>query len=272
MTTWTNRLLWLTYLALLGVLLPHTAWTFSQFEPTSWSWVGWIAATAFEGAIAAFTWRLKQHIEGSPRSRSPWRRFQTRYLNVYSASLITCIAISAAANFAHAVQFGQPFAVFADYNVPPALYSVAFGGILPLCSLLFARVLADVRPDQTEEDTAIAEERQRRREAEARTRQAEADLQQLSARLQEAEDTIRWLFATEKRQRITAAYHRWPSLPHSAIAIITDASPSYVSEIIQEERCTATTSPPTQNSDMSTTPPLAKPLLEPARDSSSPPA
>jgi len=60
---WSNIVLWSIYLALLGVLLPHTAWAFSMFEPERWAWLGWVAAIAFEGAIAAFTWKLKQNIE-----------------------------------------------------------------------------------------------------------------------------------------------------------------------------------------------------------------
>ena len=238
MTTSTNRLLWLTYTALLAVLLPHTAWTFSQFEPPAWRWLGWIAAAAFEGAIAAFTWRLKQHIEESTRHRSAWRRFQARYLNVNAIGLITALAISAAANFAHAVEFGQPFAMFARYGVSPFVYAVGFGGILPLCSLLFARILADVHPAEEEENQEIAEEKRKRREADAARRQAEADCQQLSARLGEAEDVIRFLFATEKRARILGVHERWPALPHSAIAVITDASPSYVSEVLAERLVT----------------------------------
>jgi hypothetical protein len=30
--SWTNILLWAIYLALLAVLLPHTAWAFGRFE------------------------------------------------------------------------------------------------------------------------------------------------------------------------------------------------------------------------------------------------
>lgn len=230
---WINRLLWIIYIALLGVLLPHTAWTFSQFEPQGQALVGWIAALAFEGAIAAFTWRLKQHIEASPRHKATWKRFHVRYLNTYSAGLTVAIAISAAANFAHAVEFARPFILFTQYRISPALYSVGFGAILPLCSLLFARVLADVRSTEAEEDTALTEEKTKRREAERARRQAEADLQQLSARLAEAEGMVRWMFAEEKRQRIAAIHEQWPALPNSAIAVLAEASTSYVSEVLK---------------------------------------
>ena len=60
---WTNNLLWIIYLALLIVLLPHTAWAFSRFESPAMGWLGiqwglvtaWAAAFAFEAALAALT-------------------------------------------------------------------------------------------------------------------------------------------------------------------------------------------------------------------------
>lgn len=42
MNNWTKRALWTIYIALLFVLLPHTAWAFGQFEPEEWRWLGWI--------------------------------------------------------------------------------------------------------------------------------------------------------------------------------------------------------------------------------------
>ena len=103
---WSRIVLWVVYLALLGVLLPHTAWAFGQFEPYGWRWLGWVAAVAFEGAIAAFTWRLAERIENTPRYRSgnvAGRKFAYRYLNIYSTGLIVAIVVSAFANWAHAV-------------------------------------------------------------------------------------------------------------------------------------------------------------------------
>ena len=43
------------------------------------------------------------------------------------------------------------------------------------------------------------------------------------------------LFAAEKRQRILAVSEQWPRLPASAVAIIADASPSYVSEVLKSQ-------------------------------------
>ena len=33
LSNWSTNLLWVIYFALLAVLLPHTAWAFSRFEP-----------------------------------------------------------------------------------------------------------------------------------------------------------------------------------------------------------------------------------------------
>jgi len=43
------------------------------------------------------------------------------------------------------------------------------------------------------------------------------------------------LFVEEKRQRIPAAAEHWPERPASSIAIITSASPDYVSEVLKGE-------------------------------------
>ncbi len=60
---WSNILLWAIYLALLVVLLPHTAWAFGRSESPAtgclniqWGVVtAGAAAFAFEAAIAALT-------------------------------------------------------------------------------------------------------------------------------------------------------------------------------------------------------------------------
>ena len=235
---WTNRLLWLIYLALLGVLLPHTAWAFGMFEPDGWQGLGWIGATAFEGAIAALTWRLKQAIESTKRAKG-WRRFRLCYLNVYSAGLLAAVAVSSAANWAHAVQFGRAFAVFGDYAISPAVYSVAFGGILPLCSLLFARILADApltdeeaNPELESAKAQLTDVRRQLRQAELDRTGAEARADAAEQRFAAAGDLFALLFGDEKRQRILAARQTWPRLPVSAIALITDTSRSYVSEVL----------------------------------------
>lgn len=237
--TWTTRLLWIIYLALLGVLLPHTAWAFGQFEPAGWRWLGWVAAIAFEGAIAAFTWRLKEAIESTPNHRS-WRlRFRRRYLNAHAAGLVVAIAVSSAANWAHSVEYGQAFAVFGEYGIPPIIYSLAFGGILPLCSLLFAHILADVGAVEVEEDPALVKARATAAELRKALRQAERQRDEAfeaaiaaEQRFDAAGDLFARLMAESKRERILAAAGRWPELPAASIAVIAESSPSYVSEVL----------------------------------------
>jgi hypothetical protein len=124
---WINRILWAIYLALLGVLLPHTAWAFQQFEPEGMEIVGWVAAFTFEAAIAAFTWKLKQRIERTPRytAGKVWlRKAAYRYLNAYGIALFAALWLSSAANWSHAVEFGGTFKVFAKYSIPPGVFSV----------------------------------------------------------------------------------------------------------------------------------------------------
>jgi vacuolar-type H+-ATPase subunit H len=242
-TSWTNRLLWLIYLSLLGVLLPHTAWAFGRFEPVGpWGVVtAWAAAFAFEAAIAALTHKLAQHIEHGPKRASAWRRFTYRYLNAYAAGLLVAVAVSTLANLAHSVEFGQVLAIFDRYSVPFGLYAIAFGAVLPATSLLFARVLAHVADAEAEADPELAKAKQagtelraELRETNRRLAEAEQRAGQAEQRFDAAGELFGRLFAEEKRQRILAAAERWPGLPAASIAIIAEASPSYVSETLKE--------------------------------------
>lgn len=90
-----NILFWTIYLALLAVLLPHTAWAFAHFEPRDASWQGvswgmvtaWAAAFAFEAAIAALTHKIAKHIDSTPRytaGRVWLRRTSHQYRNAGS--------------------------------------------------------------------------------------------------------------------------------------------------------------------------------------------
>ena len=237
---WTKRLLWIIYGLLLLVLLPHTAWALGMFEPAGWQWWGWTGALAFEGAIGALTWRLSQVIESTANYRSRARRWQSRYLNTYSAGLLVIICVSSAANWAHAVQFGGAFAVFGDYSVPPLLYSVMFGGILPVCSVLFAHILAntaaaevEANPEAEAAKVELKEVRRQLRQTELERTAAEERAGAAEQRFAAAGDLFVLLFAEEKRQRILAARQTWPQLPASAIALMTDTSASYVSEVLK---------------------------------------
>lgn len=154
--------------------------------------------------------------------------------------LFITILVSGLANFGHAVEYGKSFAIFDVYGVLPLLISVAFGGILRFVSLLFARILADagMAEDQPNHElaaarTAIAELKVQLQTAEAKIKQAEAQTKQAEQRFDAAGELIGRLFAAEKRQRIIAASEQWPQLPAALIAVIAEASPSYVSEVLK---------------------------------------
>lgn len=230
-----NTILWLIYLSLLAVLLPHTAWAFSGFEPDNrLGAVGaWAAALTFEAGIAAYTHKLAQRIGRTPRytaGRVRWRTFTFRYLNAYAAVLLLLTGVSVLANVAHAIEFGGELAIFTEWGVPFAVYAVAFGGILPIASLLFARVLSNVAESEGEQNEELVA-------AKATIRKLRRDLRAAEERAAAAEEQFGvagGLFAEQKRQRIEAAAERWPSLPPSSVAIVAEASPSYVSEVLSE--------------------------------------
>ena len=148
------------------------------------------------------------------------------------------MGVSILANFGHAVEYGRDFAIFDRYNVPPLLYSLAFGGILPLVSLMFARILAntaeaEVNPELTKAKQTIKELWSELKAAKDHLANAEARANAAEQRFAAAGDLVARLFAGEKRQRILAATEHWPELPASSIAIITSASPGYVSEVLK---------------------------------------
>ena len=238
-----NRILWAVYLSLLGVLLPHTAWTFQNFEPQNKTGaiglVAWTAAFAFEASIAALTHKLSIHIENTPKRLMPWSKFRYRYLNAYSLGLVASILVSSMANLAHAVEFGRPMAIFTEWNIPFSIYALAFGAVLPLVSLVFARVLSNVVETEGEEDPAfseakatIADLRRQLRESETQKKTAEDACNRAEARFASIGGLLTKLLSDDKRERIIAAHSLWNKLPGSAVAIITDTSPSYVSEVL----------------------------------------
>lgn len=231
----TNHVLWVIYISLLLVLLPHTAWLFLQFEPSGSLGIGaaWAGAIAFESAIAVLTHKLAKRIGETPKRYSGWLRFKWQYVNAYSVGLLISVSVSALANLAHAVQFGQSLVIFAEWGLPAKLYQLAFGAVLPVVSLLFARVLsteAENEETDPELERAKSTERELRRELQIVRKELEASEQRANA----VGDLMARLFAAEKRQRVLAVRERWPKLNAGAIAVITEASPSYVSEILSE--------------------------------------
>ena len=170
------------------------------------------------------------------------RRISYQYLNAFSAGLLVAVGVSVLANFGHAVEYAQEFAIFGRYNVPPLLYSLAFGGILPLVSLMFARILANTAETEVGANSELAQAKQNIRKLRLDLEAAKVRMTETVARANAAEqrfaaagDLVARLFAGEKRQRILAATEHWPELPASSIAIITSASPGYVSEVLKGE-------------------------------------
>ena len=246
-----NRILWAVYLSLLGVLLPHTAWAFHNFEPENESGkislVAWTAAFAFEASIAALMHKLSGHIDRTPRRLSPWGKFHYRYLNAYSLGLLAAIAVSSLANLAHAVEFGRPLAIFVEWKISFDAYAFAFGAVLPLVSLVFARVLSSVVESEGDEDPeliqakkTIADMRRQLRESEAKARSAEEAWKRVEDRYALGSGTLLKIMSEDKRERILAADHLWPRLPGASLATIADASPSYVSEVLKADTNTDT--------------------------------
>lgn len=283
----TTYILWAVYIALLGVLLPHTAWTFRQYEPVdspsflggvfgiSFTWadaISYLVAFAFEAAIAVLTHKLSKRIEQTPKAKkTKWEKFEFRYVNGIAIGLVIATLVSGMANLAHAVEFGTALKIFAEWGIPADVYSFAFGGILPLVSLTFANVLSNVvedeeapNPELAQANETIRSLRQQVRDTEGKVKAAEQRANETERRAEElvnaaearaktAEDRfgamgdlVKYLFGEDKKQRIIFARQQWKQLPNSAIAIIAEASPAYVSEVLKEaipvELATTTTS------------------------------
>lgn len=91
------------------------------------------------------------------------------------------------------------------------------------------------RPQLVEARKAIAQLRKELSQSDEDRRAAEKRAEEAEARFAAAGDLFVLFTTGLKRERILAAYQRWPDLAHSAIATITGASPSYVSEVLSLE-------------------------------------
>lgn len=244
----TNNILWTVFLSLLAVLLPHTSWAFNMFESSETGWFGirWgivtatAAAIAFEAMIAVLTHRLSKHIEKSPKNQTGWEKFSYQYLNEFMAGLLIAWIVSTLANLSHAVQFGQTMAIFAEWNIPKAVYAIAFGGILPTVSLTFAKVLSNTFDEAEEEDIVLAEAREQiaalkaqLKASERRANEAEARVNEIEERYGAISQFLALLFNNSKRTRIQAIAKIWPSLGPSHIASMVGSSAGYVSDVLK---------------------------------------
>lgn len=134
----------MAYIFLLVVLLPHTAWMFSQLEPPDLQWMGWAGAIAFELTIALLTHFLAKEIAAaSTIDEDFFSRARRELVNIPSFLLLGSILISMVANWTHAYLYASNVP-FGEYVVVRVLYSMLFGGVLPICSFAYAYVLAQV--------------------------------------------------------------------------------------------------------------------------------
>lgn len=156
----TRILLLAAYLFLLGVLLPHTAWMFSQFEPEQSQGLGWAGAIAFEITIAALTHFLAKELAAVSDvvGENFLARIKRELLNIPSFLLLGSIIISTVANWTHAYAFSNQQSPFGEYIIVKVLYSILFGAALPLCSFAYAYVLSRAyRPNPASDAEAEAE-------------------------------------------------------------------------------------------------------------------
>lgn len=235
------NLVWLVYVLFLAVLMPHTAWTFSQFqEVKADNPLAWMLAFSVECVIAAFTHKFSEYLTATKKKKD-WLSLLGRWVNGYSVGLFMVLVISSIANLAYAVEFAGTLAVFAEWGIPKQVYEFAFGAMLPFVSLVFALVLSNMAETEAEADPAleeakkvIAELRQASRESERLRKQAEQEKAQAVERFGTVADIAKMFLLDDKKQRIIEVYKRWPNLNNSAIAQLTEASPSHVTEVIKE--------------------------------------
>lgn len=241
-------ILWIIFLALLAVLLPHTAWWFSQFQdPRAVDVFGvslypgkitaWFAATVFEGTIAAYTHKLAQHIEALPNYKDTRKKITERYLNAYGTILLIAWLVSTIANYAYALEFATPVKLFTDTGLPVQIGAAISGGILPLCSLLFARALSNVQEAEPEPSQAEHELLTKNKDLNKTNRELNAENQRLNETLRKT-NVLQTIFNTDASaaERVALAHRTFP-----------DASQTSLSQIMNLSKATVNSYWPTPN-------------------------
>ena len=232
----TKTIIWVVFLFTLAVLLPHTAWFFRQFEPdTQYNLfnigimivvgdiVSWVAAIAFESAIAVFAHKLSQRIEIKVRGASDFELFRKRYINPYAFGLLLAWGISTTANYAHAVEYGKEIALFTQWGIGVNIASLVSGAVLPTCSFIFAWILSDVNYDEQKGNDELTA--------------AKSEITTLRGELKKFQShagTINELFSNVKSDKIRAIIRLWPDLQNNAIALMAGSKDSQVSRIRKE--------------------------------------
>jgi hypothetical protein len=251
-----TNLFWGVYVAFLFVLFPQAAWTIGQFQDVDggqWSFLGvqasplaWLLAGVFEITIGIVTHRLNQHWMEMPKRYKAdgmaGRRFSYRWLNVYAATLLTAMIVSAIANYTHVVEFtNRNLQVFLTAPWSVRFYQVVFGMALPLVSFVFARALSTMQEGEYEDDPAFARAKADLREANVTIRSLEQSIRLSEQRANDAEqryfavgDVIRWLFGKDDslRDRIRGIRRTFPALSQNGIAQILQCSVSTVNDAL----------------------------------------
>lgn len=236
MSNRTYKILWGAFLFLLVVLLPHTAWYFGQAEDTRVYMIGgyavqlgkvtaWAAAAAFESAVAIFTHLLAKHIEAvKVRGLTWWQKVWKQYGNVYTVALGAALLVSISANYKHAFVFSQDVYV-----------AITTGGILPVCSFLFARALANRTESEHEPDEVDRETNIKLKEANRRVRELSEDVRRLSDELNKMGD-YRTVFDVnaDAAERIRRAVVLWPEVSQNALSQVLNISKSYVNDVVRQ--------------------------------------
>lgn len=250
----TYKILWGAFLFLLVVLLPHTAWYFGQAEDTRVYMIGgyavqlgkvtaWAAAAAFESAVAIFTHLLAKHIEAvKVRGLTWWQKGWRQYGNVYTVALGAALLVSISANYKHAFVFSKDVYV-----------AITTGGILPVCSFLFARALANRTESEHEPDEVDREANIKLKEANRRVRELSEDVRRMEGevnrRVQELTEVVRQkdeelnrlndyrtVFdgSADAAERIRRAVVLWPDVSQNALSQVLNISKSYVNDVVRQ--------------------------------------
>jgi hypothetical protein len=138
-----TAVIWLVYVALLVVMLPHTQRAAARFEPENI--IGAVSSFAFalvfELAYIVFMHGQVEHLKQNRRARANeakshhlWRKWGT----AYSAALLVALIITFLANTWHTTSSVD------SQNVYDVSMAFVFGAVLPVMSILFASILARV--------------------------------------------------------------------------------------------------------------------------------
>jgi hypothetical protein len=225
----TTFVIWGVWFMMMGVLLDHTAWGFSIFESPTPSenkpLISWMGAIAIEAVQGAATHKLSIRLGAARRSRD-WKKRLSVYIGWDTFVIILAGFISGLANTAHAMEYyREDLRAFMDFNLPPMLYLIAFGTVLPVVSLAFAALLTKA----TAEDMEQTEEKSR----------LETNVRDLTKQLRKAnrvQEQLGGLLSGKAKERVLTLLNWKPDLEPSAIAKIAECSPTYVSNVKKEWR------------------------------------